>query len=409
MIDPAPEPTTEPTGEPTGEPTEPHTEAHRPHVSSPKRLIPLGVLVLCVAAASVVGLVNGGPVSPTAPAAALPASPAAPKDARKVCTPPYDAGHRTEPWRGRLRSASGKTFKQRMARENAAYVRGQKGWVFWSDYQADNFSQALGRITQSRKKLNKWAAYFKKAEAATRAAGGEFHVVVSPANWNAYRQRLPKWALPLRGSTSLERLMAAHPELPWIDTRKALRDESADHATYEPKDSHWTPYGGWVAWQAITRCLRADRALKSVREPEITGVGTVANSNEFAQFGVKPGKPARTVPLFAHPHPATTYVHVPDDAPVQPYPDGAIDATLLPVKTTTSGALSDKTLVAFRDSTGNALSPLWDQTFATTITYPHGVGMAAPPPDISAIVNTYHPDVVLYVITERFLTYNPPK
>ena len=38
-----------------------------------------------------------------------------------------------------------------------------------------------------------------------------------------------------------------------------------------------------MAWQAITRCLRADRALKSVREPEITGVGTVANSNEFAR------------------------------------------------------------------------------------------------------------------------------
>jgi len=64
----------------------------------------------------------------------------------------------------------------------------------------------------------------------------------------------------------------------------------------------------------------------------------------------------------------------------------------------------------FTNSTGNALSPLYSWSYGTTVQYAHGIAQSGfKPPNLSQLMSTYHPGLVLFVITERFLSEKPPK
>ncbi len=393
------------------------TIAQRPRLVSRLRLVPLAVLCLMVTAAAVVGVTRDTPVTIGIPASALPKDPAV-KAAEKAakakakCMPRFSTGITTEPWEGARRQQSEKAFRKQIKKEHPAYVAGKDGWKFFTDYQSENFSQAIGRLTQSTKQREAWARWIAKSEKIVTKGGGRYHVVVAPANWDIYPQQLPTWAHKLRGTTSLRRLMEAHPELPWIDPSAALRQAAKKNDTYEPLDSHWTPYGGYVAWEAITRCLRAlDEGFKPLDAPTITGVGIAQNSNEFAVNGVPSGEPRRTYPIYGQSHPATTMTHQPDGTPIANSPDFATDTLQAPLKTTTPGAQAPGlAMLTLRDSTGNALSSLYSWSFGTTVQYAHGIGQVGyKPPNLAELMATYHPQLVLFVITERFLSEPAPK
>lgn len=332
-----------------------------------------------------------------------------------ACTPGFDTGIDDEPWRSARRDRSERVFRARIEKEHRAYVRGRGDWVFFSDVQDKNFSQALGRKTLTAKQRRAWASWIATSQRTVEQAGGRYFVVVAPANWDVYWHKLPRWAKRLRGTTSLDTMLREHPELPWIDTRAALREAARDHHTYEPLNSHWTPYGGYVAWQAITRCLRAtaapgDPTYDDVRVPAITGVGQAPDASEFGADGLPGGEPRSTYPIFAEPHPPTTVTHLPDGAPIENRPDHSTDTNATPLKTRTPEAQAPELrLLTLRDSMGHALSPLWSTSFGTTFQYGHGINqMGFTPPDLAAVVAEHRPDVVLFVITERWLFRRPP-
>ena len=141
-------------------------------------------------------------------------------------------------------------------------------------------------------------------------------MVVAPANWDVYPHKLPRGPSGCGAAPVLQTLMREHPDLPWIDTRSALREAARTNPTYEPLNSHWTPYGGYVAWKAIARCLRVTTpgAGSPNRRPPITGVGVAAGPNEFGYYGVPDGRRGAPYPLYAAEHPATTITHLPDGA-----------------------------------------------------------------------------------------------
>ena len=284
---------------------------------------------------------------------------------------------KSEPWQGSRRKASEQSFKKAM-KKNRSYVKGKDGWLFFSDNQSLDISQAVGRVTQTSKQQQAWAKWISAQAQIVKKGGGHYYVVVAPAKWDIYPQKLPAWAQKLRGTTSLRALMKAHPELPWIDPSAALRQAAKKNDTYERLNSHWTPYGGYVAWQAIARCLRAtDKGWAGVDVPAISGVGITSNLNEFAANGVPDGTPERTYPIWAQPHPPTTTTHVPDGADLGTSPDFVTDTLQAPLKTSTPGAQRPElTMLTLRDSTGNAVSPFYSNSFGTTVQYGHGIGAA---------------------------------
>ena len=406
--------TTEPT---TSEPTEEETIAQRPRLVSRLRLVPLGVLCLLVTAAAVVGVVHGGKVTAGIPSSVLPKSPEVKaaeraEKAKAKCVPSFATDVKGEPWQGAQRTVSEKAFQKAMRKENKHYVSGKDGWKFFTDEQSLDISQAVGRVTQTSKQREAWANWITKQQKLVEKAGGHYYVVIAPAKWDIYPKKLPTWAQKLRGTTSLRLLMKAHPELPWIDPSAALHNAAKQNATYEQLNSHWTPYGGYVAWQAITRCLRAtDKGWAGLDAPAITGVGLGPNLNEFASFGVPDGKPSRTYPIFAQPHPDTTTTHEPDGASLGTSPDFVTDTLQAPLKTSTPAAQRPElTMLTLRDSTGNAVSPFYSASFGTTVQYANGIAqLGSKPPNLSQLMATYHPQLVLFVMTERFLAERAPK
>jgi hypothetical protein len=338
-------------------------------------------------------------------------APTALSSAGAPCTPRFDSGVDDEPWRGKRRASSERLYTARMKQEHPAYVRGRNGWQFLGDRFHENFSQAVGRTTLSGTQRRAWARWFRHSQRVVERAGGRYFVVVAPAKWDVYSHKLPRWAQRLRGTTSLDAMLAEHPDLPWIDTRAALRREARRHDTYEPLNSHWTPYGGYVAWKAVARCLRASGAeLAAVDVPPITGVGAGPSPNEFGPFGVPDGPPRSTYPVYAAPHPETTMTHLPDGAPMENAPDHVTDVLWSPLRTDTPQAQAPGvSMLTLRDSMGSALSPLWSTSFGTTFQYAHGINqMGFSPPDLAALVAAYQPRLVLFVITERWLHGRPP-
>lgn len=385
------------------------------------RLLLPAALCVGLTALAVPGVVRGGPAA-SGPAGGPAAAAVAAADLRtdagraRACTPRFDDGIDEEPWLGARRQRSERVFRARMAKEHRAYVRGRHGWTFFSDTYDDNFSQALGRDRLTAGQQRAWARWIRTSRRTVERSGGRFFMVVAPANWDIYPHKLPRWAQRLRGTTSLQALMAAYPGLPWIDTRAALRRAARRHPTYEPLNSHWTPYGGHVAWRAISRCLRAttaegDGSFDAVRVPALTGVGVMAGGNEFAAYGVPDGRPRSTYPVYAGPHPATAMTHLATGEPLPNREDHVTDTLWTPLRTQTPDAQApDLTLLALRDSMGSALSPLWSTSFGTTVQYAHGINqMGFSPPDLRALVATHRPDLVLVVITERWLSGRPPR
>lgn len=411
----------------TPTPSEPEV-ASRPRLVTRLRLVPLAVLVSLVLVAGVVGVLSDGVISSEQPAAgnepakkkgdrartdaekaAEKAEKAAEKAAR-ACTPGFDTKVRSEPWAGARKKASEAAYKARIKKENAGYVKGANGNYLFSDLYANNFSQALGRITQSSKKQKAWAKYFTKAQQLTEAQGGVFHVVVAPGTWEVHPNTLPKWAQSLRGSNTLSRFMKAYPKLPWIDVRKALLAASRKTNVFIPVNSHWTSYGGYVAWKAIAKCLSTDASLDKVGVPSVASITRDADYNEFEGYGIKAGKKAWTVPTYTAPLPASTQQTYPggDEVPFDPY--GGIDAVYLPATVTTPDAQSDQTLLVYRDSTGSALSPLWRYSYETSYQYHHGIlSTPAKPTPLAKAIGAAHPDLFLYIIAERDLDGMPPK
>jgi hypothetical protein len=389
-------------------------DAHRPTVSGRLTLLPLALLVLCVLAATLVGAISDSAVSSEsapAPAAAAgaekTAAVASERKAKDACRPGWNPATKGEPWQGSRRAQSEQAYSAKISGENPAYVRGRKGWLFFTDYQVQNFSQAVGRVVQTSAEQKAWARFLKRSQRTVEKLGSSYFVSPAPGNWAVYRQFLPTWAQKLRGSVSLDRLMAANPTINWVDTRSALR--ASDRLTYEPLNSHWTPYGGYVAWQAISRCLRQVPGLEGIDVPALKRVKTAKNLNEFAVNGVPDGKPQRTVPVYKKKHPKTVIRSIPGGKVLDNVPDDSVDMLLLPVRTTTKKAATNKTLLVLRDSTGSALSPLWSNSFRTTIQYNHGIGTdLADPPNLAKLVKKHKPDAVLFVFTERFLSLDPP-
>ncbi|CAD5993305.1 hypothetical protein [Agreia sp. COWG] len=371
------------------------------------RYIPLAILTVAVLLAGGVGFVikHQTPVASPAGASVLERS------LPEVCSPGVDQKLAGEPWADPARTAESEaTFQKSVAGADPLYIPGKDGWAFWNDYQINDLSQSMGRVSLDQAGTDAWASYFAGLKATANERGSSFYVVIAPAKWDVYPQKMADWAQDLRGTVSFDRLLAAHPEIPLIDTRAALRAASAENDTYSPLDSHWTGYGGYVAWDAITTCLGAnDPGLAGISAPPITGVSAAPDHNEYADRGVVASPtPDWTFPEYAEPHAPTTVTSLTSGLEVPARSDNVIDLTELPVESTTTGAQSDLNLLVIRDSTSGSLSPLMTESFAHTVMYSHNVGAPDRPLDVAGILDAHPTNVTLFVMTERYLAFGPP-
>lgn len=291
-------------------------------------------------------------------------------------------------------------------RPGAAEI-GRDGWMFLGDIFNNNFSQALGRRVLDDTEVARWVSVLGLQQQWLAARGIPAPFVVAPAKWSVYPEYLPRWADDLHPVHSLDRLVAAAGSLSMIDLRAALRDAKTQAATYSALDSHWTDYGAWVAWKQIASDLnRRNPHLPPLKVPALRGTAAVEGAGEFeGMLGISAINRVTKIELA----PAfSDYVVVAADGSARPMPGGSrTDLLDLPRVTRNDAAPNRLRVLILRDSTGNALSPFLQDAFHVTYQVDHSVGVANHRPSLAGMVEELHPDLVLWIMTERYLNEPP--
>jgi hypothetical protein len=378
--------------------------------------VPLVFLVVCVVIATVGGIYirerNDRLIAAAAAEQSAPASLTA--TGGRAATLPASCAPAVEPpahemWLGGHSEEAEAVWAANTADlANSPIVVGQHDWVFWNDVQAQNFSQAVGRRLLSSTEAASWYTYLDGLRDDLEAQGIPFFVAMTPAKWGVYPQELPAWVDDIRGSGPLDQLIARYPDLPIIDLRQPLREQSADVNVFSKVNSHWTDYGAYEGWNFIAQCIEdTDPALGDFTPVAVDGVTIGPDHNEFAPYGVENDTPDWTVPEYSEAlHPVT--VTLADGT--TSVTDGSQPTGLmtLPAATETDGAQSPSSALVLRDSFGDSMSMPLQQAFTKTWQVRHNLDAAATErPDVAALVAEHHPDVVILQLAQRHLNFPP--
>ena len=371
----------------------------------PFRDVPLIILAIASMIAAIVGWTTSARLNAAA-ARPAPVSPTAtPSAVAADCRAPL-GGTDTEPWTDDP-VGSEKTWAANADELAGPVVKGQHGWAFYNDQIEQNFSQAIGRRLLTVGEVTAWHDYFAPVAKALAEKGIELTIQVTPSASSVYPDQLPVWAQPLRGSTPLDQFLTATTDLPVIDFRADLRAASTEHAVYTPVNSHWTDWGGYIGWESFARCHDA-LYPKSTRitVPDVSGVASGGVFNEYASYGIPDATPEWTKPTYAEELAPVTLTK--SDSQTTVIAGGTtIDLPDLPATTHNDKAWSDQSALILRDSMGNALSALWSQQYAETWQIQHRYDDWSNPPNFAALVEQYHPDVVIVQLAERHLVNAP--
>lgn len=313
-------------------------------------------------------------------------------------------------WSGDRAAASDAVFAEHPEAAGMR-VEGLNGFNFWGDAQASNFSQALGRGPWHDDQLAQWIAYFQDLDEQLSADGRQLLIAVAPAKWELYRENLPEWTADLQGRTHLDQFLERSGDLPVVDVRKAMAEAKEDAPVFSAVNSHWTPYGSFVAWEQMVDCgseLYPESVWADIEAPELVGIEAQEAPNEFAPMGDSTSPEDWTVPLL---HPQSNQgVHSTvtgeDGAEREGRADGYVG--LLEMPATTNSEDGTGTALILRDSTGEALSQIWSRSFAETCQIRHNLDTPASRPDVVAEAEACDAEVVLYVFAERHFSQQPP-
>lgn len=311
-------------------------------------------------------------------------------------------------WTGPRTPDSEKVFAENTSNLPFPGVPGRDGFMFWSDLQANNFSDMLGRAPWLDEQRDQWRDYFADLDAALERDGTDLLVVIAPSSGTVYPEKLPDWAQPLRGLTHVDQLLAVSGDVPIVDVRGSLMEASEDDWVYSAVNSHWTPYGASVAWGTIGECLQAlypESDYDGLADGSVVEIETQAAPNEFAEWGVEAPRDDWTVPTL-DPAPRTTTRTAADGTSSDlTWPDG-VDLLALPV-TTTGGEMPKKALVV-GDSQGTALSALWSESFESTVQIRHFLDDTSQRANVLHAARQSDVDLVVFELTERYLSLQPP-
>lgn len=289
-------------------------------------------------------------------------------------------------------------------------VIGKDGWMFLGNDNQHSFDESYGRYMPSDQALQDWITVMRAEVGYARRRGIPILYVAAPSTGTIYPDKLPAHAPGFdKTPTALDRLtaMAQAEGLPMLDVRPALVEARRTADTYSPFNSHWTNYGGWVAWRAIAARISADlggaHMAKADAEPKIATSASVS-VNEFAgMLGIQVDNPW-TNPVFSEPLPSYQ-AHLASGA-VETLPgDTPTDLLDLPRTTTNASATTPYSVLFYRDSQGDSLSPFIQASFSTSYQMEHNVRNGMTPFNFIGPIEQYKPNYILYVFTERYLTY----
>lgn len=316
-----------------------------------------------------------------------------------------DGIRRTTPlWNKAVEGYSSFLYSLGTTNNKAIAVVGSDGWVFLGDVFNNNMAQALGRRYYNDNDINAWVSTVGGQQQWLATRNIPMLFLIAPAKWSIYPDKLPKWSQGHIGPHIFDQLLNTPQKLPLIDVRPALREARSIADTYSPFNSHWTDFGAWAAWRETSHSLAAlNPKLQNLYIPEIDGADVNPNyGSEFAAMISLPKPNPWTLPKLKTALP--DFLILGDDAVNRTVPGSTHTGLLeLPRNTRNESANNKLKALILRDSMGDSLSPYIQAAFYETIQVRHNIDDQKNSPNVPALIDKYHPDVVLYVMTERHL------
>lgn len=152
---------------------------------------------------------------------------------------------------------------------NDNVVLGREGWLY---YNGANDGQSIkdycGLATFSARDLEVIERNLTSLASYLRERGILFALVVGPSKHTIYPEYLPDGIRSLAGETQfdqLTRLLAGHPEILFVDPRRALAAGKSRSQLYFKTDTHWNGAGAFLVYKELMKAL--ERAGAPVRMP----------------------------------------------------------------------------------------------------------------------------------------------
>lgn len=387
-------------------------EKKRPRARTQRLLyfVPLSLLLIAVIAMTAVGMGarRAAQVATEEQQRQMLAQSSQPESLPTACASPGFPVHPADIWTGDRNAASESAFAAH-PEVWGMRVEGRNGFEFWGDAQSSNISQALGRAPWLDSQLAQWLAYFHDLDARLASRGKQLIILVAPAKWQLYRDKLPQWADNLQGETHLEQFLERSGELPVADVRDAMAAAKENAPVYSAVNTHWNPWGAYAAWKQTVECASAlypDSVWPQLHVPTPSTVDLQASPNEFTPYGNDETVADWATPLFPQ-SPAVETTITAADGTEKPGPaDGSVGLLDMPARTESASGTGRALIM--RDSTGEALAPLWAQAFAQTCQERHNLDYPDERPDVVSRAEECDADTVLFVFTERYFAQVPP-
>ena len=133
-------------------------------------------------------------------------------------------------------------------------VRGTDDWLY---YTGDKVvaSYHLGEVFPPEQ-LRAWQKLFETRRDWLARRGIKYLLIIGPDKHSIYPEHLPAWLAKSPKPSLIEQFleqMARHSTVDVLDFRGVLIAGKTNMPTYYSTDSHWTPYGAFLAYTEVTK------------------------------------------------------------------------------------------------------------------------------------------------------------
>lgn len=269
---------------------------------------------------------------------------------------------------------------------------GKRGWLFLSaNGESDCY---VNRHPFTQEELAHWKYVLEARRDWLAKQGIPYIFVIAPDKHTVYPEFMPSYIQQVHKRSRLDQLIAylkANSDLDIMDLRPLLLD-AKDHQIYYKYDTHWNQLGGYIAYREMAK--RLNGYFPQVPIPPLSPQGithTTTGGDLAGMIGLRDylleDKP-RVILEDSGPAIFTWDAHRNEPNP----PNGMVDRL---ESSCPSGEI--RRAVIFRDSFTTTLTPLLSQRFNHAV-YLWTSDLHTP------AVTAEHPDVVIQVMVERFLT-----
>ncbi len=288
-------------------------------------------------------------------------------------------------------------------------IIGKDGWLFVRDLRLIG-DERREKFPITDRKMENWINATHRRKEWLKERDARLITVVVPTTHSIYPEYLPSWAR--RSSPNrlglFNRRLAEHPELSFVDLLTPILEEKArsNVLLYQKTDSHWNVLAGFLAYRTIMDKVREDfPAVPVVESADVRLIDVVPENG---------GGLSRMLSTFWDlREPPYTGIQVSTPLQIQSakiktdtgwekcsYTDTVIK--MMDVSILKTGVEDGPRALIFRDSFTTALIPFFARSFSEIMLDHHRKNTLN-----KDLVDTFHPDVVLFIFTESSLVHRP--